>query len=65
MGRDSVVVLRGVVAPWHKRLGRFLERNVVDCVVIKKIEVQERVVKGIEWIGWPFRLGSERWLPNC
>ena len=63
MGRDCVVVLHRV-APRQRRLGRFLERNVVNCVVTKGVEVQERVVKGIEWIGWPIRSGSERWLPN-
>ena len=64
MGRASVVALRGVMAPWHGHLGRFLERNVLACVVIEGIRVQERVVKGIDWIGWPVRLDGRRWLPD-
>ena len=64
MGRASVVALRGVMAPWHGHLGRFLERNVLVCVVIEGIRVQERVVKGIDWIGLLFRLDSRCWLPN-
>ena len=64
MGRASVVALRGVIAPRQGYLGRFLERNVLVCVVIEGIRVQEGVVKGIDWIGWPVRLDSKRWLPN-
>ena len=65
MGRTSVVALRRVIAPRQGYLGRrFLNRNVLVCVVIEGIRVQEGVIKGIDWIGWPVRLDSRCWLPN-
>ena len=63
VGRNRVGVLHKVT-PRRGRLGRFLERMVVNRVLTRGVEDQEWVVEGIEWIRWPIRLRRGRWVSN-